>query len=584
VGDSPEVSVNNADVAAAMSEIAELLELKGESSFRIRAYENAARTLGNLPEDIRTVAAEGRLRDIKGVGEALALKINELLDTGHLTYLDNLRAEFPAGVRTLMSVPGVGPSLARRAYQELGIDSLDGLRAAAESGVLASLPGFGEKSAENLLRALGRVKKRENRISIGRAIPLVEELMDALRPHAFIHQLTPGGSVRRWSPTVGDIDVLATSSRPEEAMDGFVSLSAVAQVLGHGATKSTILTDSGLQVDLRIVPDAQYGSLLQHFTGSKQHNIELREYALARGLSLNEYGITDQRSGTTREFRTEEEFYGALGLPWMPPELREGTGEIQAAASGTLPRLVTTADIRGDLHVHSTWSDGTASIEAMARAAMERGYEYIAMTDHSAGIGVANGLSVERILEQLEVIRELNRRLEGFTVLTGTELEIKRNGELDFPDAVLAKLDWVIASIHSGFNQSEEQMTARMVRAIENPHVDCIAHPTGRLIGKREPYAVNLEAVFRAAARTGTLLEINSFPERLDLVDAHARRAIELGVTLVVNTDAHAPVHFDNLRFGIAMARRGWAEPVEVANTLGLPALLDRVRRASPSP
>lgn len=574
--------MNNADVAAAMNEIAELLELKGESTFRIRAYENAARTLGNLREDIRTVAAEGRLRDIKGVGEALAQKITELLDTGHLAYLDNLRAEFPPGVVTLMSVPGVGPSLARRSYRELGIDSLEGLRAAAEDGRLAELPGFGEKSAENVLRALGRVKKQENRISIGRAMPLVEELVERLRPYSFVHQLTPGGSVRRWSPTVGDIDLLATSEEPEAAMDAFVSLPSVVQVLGHGPTKSTILTDAGLQVDLRIVPDGEYGSLLQHFTGSKQHNIELREYALARGLSLNEYGITDQSAGTVRHFADEESFYAALGLAWIPPELREAGGEIEAARDGSLPDLVRTEDIKGDLHVHSTWSDGTASIEEMALAARQLGYEYIAMTDHSAGIGVAHGLTVERLLEQIEEVRRVNERLEGITILTGTELEIKRNGELDFPDEILAQLDWVIASIHSGFNQSEEHITARIVSAIENPNVHCIAHPTGRLIGKREPYAVDLESVFRAAATTGTMLEINSFPERLDLVDSHARRAIDLGVTLAVNTDAHAPVHFENIRYGIAMARRGWAQPVNVLNTLPLDALRERIRRASP--
>lgn len=576
--------MNNADVAAAMSEIAELLELKGESTFRIRAYENAARTLGNLPEDIRAVAAEGRLRDIKGVGEALALKISELLETGHLKYLDGLRAEFPPGVRTLMSVPGVGPSLARRVYTELGIDSLDGLRQAAENGTLASLPGLGDKSAENVVRALGRVKKRENRMSIGRAVPLVEEFMAALEPHSFIHELTPGGSVRRWSPTVGDVDLLATSDQPETAMDVFVSLPSVAQVLGHGPTKSSVVTDSGVQVDLRIVPDGEYGSLLQHFTGNKQHNIELREYALAQGLSLNEYGISNQKTGDVRHFADEVSFYAVLGLEWIPPELREGAGEIEAALAGKLPHLVSVNDIRGDLHVHSTWSDGTASIEEMAIAAREKGYEYIAITDHSVGIGVANGLSVERLLEQIEVIRRLNDTLDGITVLTGTELEIKRNGELDFPDEILARLDWVIASIHSGFNQSQEQITARVLGAIQNPNVDCIAHPTGRLVGKREPYAVDLEAVFRAAAQTGTFLEINSSPERLDLVDAHARRAVELGVTLVVNTDAHAPLSFDNIRYGIAMARRGWAQPSNVLNTAGLAALRERITNASPSP
>jgi DNA polymerase (family 10) len=574
--------MNNADVAAALTEIAELLELKGESTFRIRAYENAARALGNMPEDVRTVAAEGRLTELKGVGDAIAKKVDELLATGSMGYLEGLRQEFPPGVRTLMAVPGVGPSLARRAYTELGVDSLEDLRAAAESGALAALPGYGEKTAQNVLRALTRVSKRDQRISIGRARPLVDELTAMLEPYDFVHQLMPGGSVRRWSPTIGDIDLLATSSSPEEIMDIFVALPIVGQVLGHGPTKSTIITDNGLQVDLRIVPDESFGSLLQHFTGNKQHNIELREYALARGLSLNEYGITDVQTGGTSRYDSEEEFYRALGLEWIAPELREAHGEIDAARSGGLPELIKIEDIRGDLHMHTEWSDGTVPIEEMVLAARERGYEYVAITDHSGGIGVANGLSPERVTEQIELVHKLDREIDGIAVLAGSEVDIKRDGSLDFPDDILAKLDWVIASIHSGFNQSAEQITHRMVTAIENPHVDALAHPTGRLIGKREPYAVDMETVFRAAARTGTVLEINSFPERLDLSDQMVRRAKDLGVMVVVNTDAHAPVHLDNIRYGVAVARRGWAERANVLNTRSLAGLRRWLRRDAP--
>lgn len=576
--------MNNNDVAAALNEIAELLELEGATGFRVRAYQNAARTISNEPEDVRTLVAEGRLRDLQGIGSSLADKIEEMLNTGTMTQLEKLRQEFPPGVRAILGVPGVGPSLARRAYRELGVDSPEALRAAAESGQLADLPGFGEKSAENVLRALSRVNKKESRISIGRAVPLVEELIGALKPHGIFHHLMPGGSLRRWSPTIGDIDLLATSAEPERAMDIFVHLPQVRDVLGEGPTKTSIISDNGLQVDLRIVPDDAFGSLLQHFTGSKLHNIELRDYALARGLSLNEYGITDVRTGIVTRYGDEETFYRALGLEWIPPELREGHGEIAAAASRRLPALVTVEDVRGDLHAHTEWSDGTVSIEEMALAARGRGYEYIAITDHSGGIGVAHGLSVERLREQLAVIRRLNEEIEGITILTGSEVDIRRDGALDFPDEILSELDWVIASIHSGFNQPEEQMTARIVRAMENPHVDAIAHPTGRLIGRREPYAVDLETVFRAAARTGTALEINSFPERLDLTDTQAHRAIELGVALVVDTDAHAPIHYDNIRYGIEVARRGWAEARNVLNTRALSALRAAITRGEPSP
>ncbi|HEY8686426.1 MAG TPA: DNA polymerase/3'-5' exonuclease PolX [Chloroflexota bacterium] len=574
--------MNNADVAAALAEVAELLELKNESGFRIRAYENAAKALSNQTEDVRSLVATGGLVKIKGIGSGIAGTIEELLSTGHIAYLDQLRGEFPEGVRRLMSVPGVGPALARRVYIELNVTNLDEFRAAAEDGRLASLPGLGEKSAQNVLRAMERVNKQESRVSVGKAVPLVEELMDALKDVPGLDNLVPGGSLRRWAPTIGDIDIMGTSTDAAVAMDRFVALPQVRQVLSHGHTKSTIITDNGLQVDLRIVEAEAYGSLVQHFTGSKDHNIELREYALSRGQSLNEYGIQDVKSGARTSFPDETAFYAALDLDLIPPEIREGRGEISAARAHRLPELVTLADIRGDLHVHTEWSDGTLPIEDMVDAARQRGYEYVCITDHSGGIGVAGGLSAERILQQIEAVREVARASNDIHVLMGSEVDIRRDGSLDFSDEILEQLDWVIASVHSGFNQPEDQMTQRIISAMENRHVDAIGHPTGRLIGKREPYAVDMEAIFAAAARTKTALEINSFPERLDLVDVHARRAKDLGVVLVVNTDAHAPIHLDNIRYGIAMARRGWAEPANVLNTWTFDDLCAWIKRAAP--
>jgi DNA polymerase (family X) len=574
--------MNNSDVVGALSEIAELLELKNESSFRIRAYENAAKAVSNLTEDVRALASSGELTNVKGIGKGIAQRIDELLADGRIPYLEELRAQFPSGVRELMRVPGVGPSLARRAYTELGVSNLDEFKLAAEDGRLATMSGFGEKSAQNVLRALSRVNKRESRISIGKALPVVEELMGTLRERNAFHNLTAAGSLRRWSPTIGDIDIMATSTDAPRAMQAFIDLPLVRQVLGHGPTKSSIVTDNGLQVDLRIVEEESFGSLVQHFTGSRDHNIELREYALARGMSLNEYAITSTASGDVRRFTDERDFYAALGLQYIPPELREAGGEIAAAARNALPELVTVEDIKGDLHMHSTWSDGACTIEEMVVSAMARGYEYVALTDHSGGIGVANGLSPERLHEQLEELARVRAAYPDIQILSGSELEIKRDGSLDFPDELLARLDWVIASVHSGFNQSEADMTARVIRAIENPHVDAIGHPTGRLIGKREPFAVDLEAVFKAAARTRTALEINSFPERLDLSDRHARRAKELGVMLVVDTDAHAPVNFENIRYGVAMARRAWAEAADVLNTRSFASLRSWLTRDAP--
>jgi DNA polymerase (family 10) len=574
--------MNNVDVADALSEIAELLELKDESSFRIRAYENASKAVSNLTEDVKVLIQRNELESVKGIGKTIAERIEDLASQGHTAYLDDLRDEFPPGVRELMRIPGVGPSTARRAHHELGVQNVEQLRAAAESGALAELPRFGQKSAENVIRALERIRKRESRISIGKAMPVVEDLIAELRECDSLHNLTTAGSLRRWAPTIGDIDLMATSSDPASAMEAFVSVPQVRQVLGRGLTKSSIITDNGLQVDLRIVEAEAFGSLVQHFTGGKDHNIELREYALARGLSLNEYGITSTETREIQEFSDETAFYKALGLTYIPPELREAGGEIEAAARGRLPSLVTVEDIRGELHMHSDWSDGSASIEQMIEAAVARGYEYVAFTDHSATMGFGSGLSEDQLLEQEVLLHKARKAHPEIKILTGTELEIKRDGSLDYPDEVLERLDFVIASVHSGFNQTEEEMTGRVVRAIENPHVDAIGHPTGRLIGRRDPYALDLEAVFRASATHHTALEINASPDRLDLVDRQARRAVELGVMLTINTDAHAPVNFTNMRYGVAMARRGWAEPSNVLNTFRYEELKAWLSRDAP--
>ena len=559
--------MNNAQIASALAEVAELLELKKESTFRIRAYENAAKAVVDLTENVAVMAAQEELTGIKGIGKGIAERIHEYVSTGRIAYLEELRTEFPDGVREMLAVPGVGPTLARRVYLELGVQSLDELRLAAEDGRLASLSGLGEKSAHNVIRGLQRTSKKDSRLSIGTVVPVVDDLLAQLSARVAIENLTAAGSFRRWAPTIGDVDLIGTSDDPERVMDAFCTLPQVRDITGRGHTKSSIVTNDGLQVDLRIVPSESYGSLLQHFTGSQQHNIELREYALQRGMSLNEYGIARVGEDGRRHFTDEGAFYAALGLPWIPPELRQAGGEIAAAERHELPNLVQTGDVRGDLHVHTDWSDGSESIEVMVQTARARGYDYVAITDHSGGIGVAHGLQEDRLRAQIDIVREIDRSSPDIRVLCGTELDIRRDGTLDFANELLEELDWVIASVHSGFNQSREDMTARIVRAIQNPHVHAIAHPTGRLINKREPYDVDLEQVFRAAAAHNTALEINSWPERLDLTDTHVRRAIQMGVRIVINTDAHATANFENLRYGVAMARRGWARAQDVLNT-----------------
>jgi len=560
--------MNNGEVARVFQDISDLLELKGESLFKVRAYQKAVRSIEHLPVELSQLKAEGKLRDVPGIGEAIEKKITELLDTGHLKYYEELRAEFPEGVISLLQVPGVGPKTAMRLSTELGVKSVKDLEQAIVDGRVAGLFWMGETTAENILRGLQSMRTKEQRIPIGVALSLAEEIMASLRERVAVRNLTPAGSLRRFWETIGDIDLLGTADDAESVIEAFTTLPQVREVLAKGGTKASIVTNRNLQVDFRVVPHDEFGSLLQYFTGSKQHNIDLRERALRQGLSLSEYGITVVQSGRLQKFATEEAFYARLGLQYIPPEIREGTHEIEMAAENTLPELVKSSDVKGDLHVHSHWSDGQDSIEEMALTARAQGYRYIAITDHSKGLGIAHGLNEERLREQRAEIRRLNESFKGFRILAGTEVDIRADGSLDLPDEILAELDIVVAAVHSAMGQEQEKMTGRMIKAMENPHVDIIAHPTCRLLGEREAIAVDMEAIFHAAARTGTALEINAMPDRLDLKDIHIFRSRELGVKLTLGTDAHATEHLPLMRFGVGIARRGWAGVGHLLNTL----------------
>ncbi|MBM4444535.1 MAG: DNA polymerase/3'-5' exonuclease PolX [Chloroflexi bacterium] len=570
--------MNNSHIARVFQDIADLLELKGETPFKIRAYQKAIRSIEQLPVGLDQLRQEGKLRDVPGVGEAIEKKIVELLTTGRLKYYEELRSEFPPGVISLLQVPGIGPKTAMRLSTELGIRSLEELEGAIIDGRVEGLYRLGEKTAENILHHLRSMRTKEQRIPIGTALPLAEEIMASLRQTSPIRNLTPAGSLRRFRETIGDIDLMGTADDGEAVIESFTRLPLVKEVLARGGTKASVVTHRGLQADLRVVEHDDFGSLLQYFTGSKQHNIALRERGQRQGLKLSEYGITTLDDGRLERFSTEEGFYGRLGLEFIPPELREGQHEIERAEEHSIPRLLEPADVKGDLHLHSDWSDGRDSIEAMAVAARGLGYEYIAVTDHSRGLGIAHGLNEERLRAQTSEIRKLNENLHGIRVLSGTEVDIRADGSLDLPDEILANLDVVIAAVHSALSQDEDRMTRRLLGAMENPHVDIIAHPTGRLLGQREPVALGMEAIFRAAARTGTALEINCMPDRLDLRDIHIFRARELGVRLALGTDAHGTEHLSNVRFAVGMARRGWGEARHFLNTMPVEELLAWLR------
>ncbi|MFC2049963.1 DNA polymerase/3'-5' exonuclease PolX [Chloroflexota bacterium] len=571
--------MKNTAIAKVFQDMADLLELKGENVFKIRAYQRAARTFEHLPKEIEVMLGEGEdLQTIPGVGEAIAKKTIELVNTGKLRVYEELKAEFPEGITTLLEIPGIGPKTANKLSAELGIKSADDLEEAIKDGRVAKMSRLGDKTAENILQQIQALRRKDQRIPIGEALPVVDEILDALRPLPGVKNLTAAGSLRRFRETVGDIDLMGTADNPEEVINAFVALPQVREVLAQGPTKASVILPGGLQADLRMVEHDSFGSLLQYFTGSKQHNVTLRTREQKKGLKLSEYGITDTRTDKLEKFATEEKFYRRLGLQYIPPEIREDQGEIELAEKGAIPRLIELSDIRGDIHVHTDWSDGHDSIEAMAQTAKALGYQYLAITEHSAGRGIAHGLNEERLRQQIDEIKRLNQQLKGIRLLTGIEVDIRANGSIDLPDGLLADLDIVIAAIHSAMTQSENQITRRILGAIENRHVDVIAHPTCRILGEREPVAVDLEAVFRAAVKYNKALEINAMPSRLDLKDIHVYRARELGVKLIMGTDAHSTTHLGFMRFGVGVARRGWCQPEDILNTRPLEEILAFLR------
>ncbi len=573
--------MKNSEIAKIFQDIADLLELKGENPFKIRAYQRAVRSIEHLPVELEKLAKEDKLREVPGVGEAIASKITELVSTGKLEFYEKLKAEFPEGISTLLDVPGIGPKTAMALSSELGVKSVDELEAAILGGKVAGLHRLGDKTAENILHQIQALKRKDQRIPLGEALPIVEEIVAGLKAKTKVKNLVPAGSLRRFRETIGDIDLMGTADDARPVIDAFTTLPQVKEILVSGTTKASVVVSGELQTDLRIVEHDCFGSLLQYFTGSKQHNINLRERARRQGLSLSEYGITSLKSGQIEKFATEAAFYQRLGLPLIPPEIREGGAEIERAERGSLPRLVELSDIRGDFHVHTDWSDGHDSIEAMALAAKALGYQYLGITDHSGGRGIAHGLSIERVREQMREIKQLNEKLDGIRLLSGIEVDIRADGSLDLPDELLQELDVVIAAVHSGFSESQEQMTGRIIAAMENPNVDILAHPTCRLLAEREPVAVDMEAIFPAAARTDTMLEINAMPSRLDLKDIHAYRARELGVKLAINTDAHATDHLKFMRFGVGVARRGWCQARDIVNTGALKEITGQLNQGA---
>ncbi|MCH8298086.1 MAG: DNA polymerase/3'-5' exonuclease PolX [Chloroflexi bacterium] len=573
----------NEQIAELFENMGALLEMKGDTIFKIRAYQRAARTIEQLSSPLAQAVENGEdLTKIPGVGKAISEKIAEFIETGQVAAYQRLLDELPPGVLELKNIPGIGPKTAMAISQELGISTVEGVAEAAADGRLAQLPRMGNRAAETILRNIQAFQSMGNRTPIGQVLPVAEEVIAALRDQCpDIGPLFPAGSLRRWEETIGDIDLVGTAPDPESVGNALVSLPMVKDVLVHGPKKTSVVVESGIQIDLRIGEPGSFGALLQYFTGSQQHNIRLRDYANRRGLSLNEYGITDTATGQVEEFSDEESFYARLGLPWMPPELRTGMYEIDAGLEDRLPSLLEESDLKGDLHLHSEWSDGNDPIEMMVEAAAAQGYEYMALTDHSAGLGVANGLSNERLESQIELLRSMQERYD-ITILCGSEVDIRANGEMDYPDEILAQLDVVVASVHSAMGQDQATMTARMIKAMEHPSVTIIGHLSTRLLGQREPVEFDLEAVLQAARDTGTTLEINASPERLDLRDTHAYRARELGVPLVINTDSHHHTHLDKRRFGVAVARRAWCRREDILNTLPREAFLEFIRTPKP--
>ena len=580
--------MDKGQVAEVLVNIATLLELKGENPFKTRAYQNAARTIETLSEPLDKVVAEARLGDIKGIGEALQQKITELVTTGRLQYYEDLKAATPPGLVAMLDIPGLGSKKIKALHDELGIDTVEKLEQACKDGRIAGLKGFGEKTQTNILEGIERRRSYASRHLISEALPQADSMLEALRSHPDVVRCSAAGSLRRHREVIGDIDLLASSKQPAEVIEFFTSQPGIIKVLAKGETKASVLLEGGIQSDLRVVSDAEYSSALLYFTGSKEHNIVMRQRAIDRGLRLNEYGLFHSKEETRDakllvKCRTEEEIFEKLGLHYIPPEMREDMGEIALAEKGPLPRLIEWTDLKGSLHNHSTWSDGHQCPEDIAKAMRELGLAYWGITDHSKSSFQANGLDATRVRQQLKEIAAINATLanEGtdFRLLTGTEVDILKDGSLDFPDDLLAELDVVIASIHSSFNQTEAETTQRLIGAAQNPYVHILGHLTGRLLLDREPYKVDQRAVIDACAATGTWIELNAHPKRFDLDWRLWPYAKGKGVKCVINCDAHRFEHAGFLRLGAGIARKGWLTREDVVNTLPLKALLNELGR-----
>jgi DNA polymerase (family 10) len=563
--------MRNAEIAAALSELGTLYELDGAVRYRVTAYQEAARVIRDSPVSVEELARAGRATELPGVGKTLQEKIVALVETGSIPAADKLKERFPASLIEVTYVPGLGARTARRLYDELGIASLEQLREAAESGRLRGVRGLGQKAEENVLAAVKKLEEEgvaERRL-LSDVLEVAEEIAASLRESPASGEVTVAGSARRMAETCKDIDLIATAADREALAAELAAHSLAAEPRAAGDAGARIVTHNGIAVDLRIAPPDAYGNLLQHFTGSAEHNVKLRERAVGRGLSVSENGIKDTETGEVTLCATEAEVYERLGLPYIEPELREGAAEIKAAEEGSLPKLITREDIRGDLHCHTTLSDGHNTLEEMTEAARGRGYSYLAVTDHSASHGFGNDVQPDALLRRVEEVRELNRRTRGLKLLAGTETNILPDGSLDYEDEVLEELDWVIASVHTSFRISEKKMTDRVIAAIEHPLVDCIGHLTGRMILRRQPYDIDVERVAAAAAENGTMLEINGNPNRRDLSEHNVRLAVDAGATIVINTDAHRVRTMENMRYGVATARRAWLTADQIANTRG---------------
>ncbi len=574
--------LTNAHIAAAFDELGDLYELDGVVQYRVIAYRNAAKAVRDASVSVAELTRQGRATELPGIGKTLDEKLRALVETGDIPAAQKLREKYPSGLVAITHLPGFGAKRARKLYDELGVDSLEALRAACEQGRIRGIRGFGAKVEEKLLEVLeaGIDGTPQPRVLLSRALGVGEQIVGALRAHPAADRVEMAGSLRRLADSVKDLDVIATASDPPALVRALTELPLVECVGSAGENAARVTLHTGLKVDLKVVEPDQFGNVMQHFTGSKAHNVALREMVVRRGLHVSEYGILDDETGETTRCATEEEVYARLGLAWIPPELREGRGELEAAADGGLPELVTVGDIRGDLHCHTVASDGRATIEQMAEAARARGYEYLAITDHSATHGFGNHVEPAELERQIERVGEVNAAFDDIEILIGTETNILPDGTVDYDEELLARLDWTIASVHTSFGMREREMTDRMVAAIEHPYVDAIGHPTGRKIETRAPYAIHMERVIEAAARTQTMLEINAAPDRRDLNEIHARAAAEAGVMILIDSDAHSTRNFELLRYGVATARRAWLTPAHVANTRPWPEFAALRKRA----